>query len=95
MKKHNNEETVSCPECECDVTVWFYPGEKGNTYGPPEDCYPSFAATLDMPDKCHRCGTEFTADDEERWLEQIGEMYSENPEKEFDKYEHDYEKDWY
>ncbi len=94
-KKHNDEETVLCPECEADITVWFYPGSPGKLYGPPEDCEEPYSSTMDIPDKCHVCGTEFTSDDKERWLEQLEERYNEKPEKEFDKYEREDREDWY
>ena len=51
----------SCPECEQETEVTFYPEVPAKLNSPPEDCYPGEPALIE-PDEC-RCGKEITTDE--------------------------------
>ena len=53
--------TWSCPECEWETDVDFYPEVPAQLYGLPENCYPAEPATIE-PDECE-CGHEINIDD--------------------------------
>lgn len=78
MKKSTWTDTVTCPneECEGDIEVSFYPGHKGRTYGPPEDCFPPDPDEIDAPEECPHCGQKITDKDLDRWCEELSEERS-------------------
>ena len=69
MRSH--KVVVDCPECDCDIVVWYDPGCPGRTYGPPEKCYEADPPQIDYPDVCPHCGVSFDGVDEAKWLEVI------------------------
>ena len=61
--------TVTCPHCEADVLAWYSPGEKGSTYGPPEQCFEAHGSCLETAEpECEQCGEEFDDDDVDKML---------------------------
>jgi hypothetical protein len=75
MKKTRCTDVVSCPECEADLDVTYYPGSPGQTYGPPEQCSPPEGDDIDCPEECPECGRKFTERDLDRFCEELGEEY--------------------
>jgi hypothetical protein len=47
---------INCPCCEQPLSVQYYPGDPGKTYGPPEQCYPPEPDEVDIasphPKRC-------------------------------------------
>lgn len=75
MKKDGWTDLVTCPEDDCEeqIQVAYYPGNKGRTYGPPEDCCPPDPDDIDTPDECPVCGYEITDRDRDRWCDELRE----------------------
>lgn len=64
---------VFCPgngedDCGAEVEVTYYPGFKGRTYGPPEQCEEGYGPGIDAPDECSECGTKFTGKVIDDWI---------------------------
>lgn len=78
MKKSGWTHKVRCPNDECEeyVDCCYYPGSPGQTYGPPERCYPPEGDDIDIPAECPHCGYEFTDDDLDRFCETLAEEES-------------------
>lgn len=61
--------SVSCLECDGDITVYIYPGCAARTSGPPEDCFPEEPWDMDAPGACEHCGEKFSDRTINGWLE--------------------------
>ena len=76
--------TIKCQQCGINIKAQVHPGCDEQTYGPPEQCYPSEPAEVD-PDECPECGAsidldeaiQLAADERERDKESAAEARSE------------------
>lgn len=72
---------VTCPECEAEVGVSFYPGYSPSPTSTTSRDSAAFSDPggtdeIDTPDECPECGYEITDKDRDRWCEEIAEERS-------------------
>lgn len=82
----------TCPECEADVTVHYYPGNPSVTGGGPDDWYPGDPDGIDCDPECVVCLHEFSQATLDRWIEECAEEcneYCEPPER--DRYDEEFD----
>ena len=72
MKLKQSSMMYECPKCETEIEVICYPGDKGQLYGPPEDCYPPEPPTIE-PEECD-CGEPINQDYIFRTLDEREEL---------------------
>lgn len=72
---HNITLYKTCPECEADVTIHFYPGSPARTGGGPDDWCDADPDDMDVEPECVVCQHEFSEATLNRWLIECGEDY--------------------
>lgn len=79
MKKrkfsHSMTFYMTCPECEADVTIHFYPGSPARTGGGPDDWCDADPDDMDCDPECVVCNHEFSDATLDQWLVDCGENY--------------------